>query len=244
LSIDLHAVKARLAPQGTLRAGLNLSNSLLNKGMDAQGVWQGVAPDLARAIAQKLDVCVEFVAYATPSLVTAAIARNEWTIAMIATDPARSGAITFTRPYAHIEAAYMVPGSSAIRNMVDVDQPGYRVVAYKGSAYGLWLERHLRHATLVDAGSFEDAFLRFRAGEADVLASLIPKLTEDLASWPTCRVLNEPFMTVQQAVACNASDSASVAFLRDFIDDLNTSSLIEDLIHKHQAQGLRPATSH
>ena len=39
----------QLAPHGTLRAALNLSNFLLVSGKDADGVHTGVAPDMARA---------------------------------------------------------------------------------------------------------------------------------------------------------------------------------------------------
>lgn len=241
MNLNLNTVRAELAPGGRIKAGLNLSNSLLNMGQDATGAWQGVAPDLARAIARQLGVDVEFVPYSTPSQVTAAIGKSEWTLAMIAADPARSGAIAFTSPYAQIEAAYMVPPDSPIRSSAEVDQPGCRVAAYKGSAFGLWLERNLRHATLIDGSSFDDAFTRFRAGDAHAMASLVPKLLEDQKVWPGCRVLDGGFMTVRQAIACSASHRESAAFLRDFVEEAKRSSLISRLIRQHNAVGLSAA---
>jgi polar amino acid transport system substrate-binding protein len=44
-------VIAELAPTGVLRAAINLSNFLLVSGRSASGEPEGVAPDLARAIA-------------------------------------------------------------------------------------------------------------------------------------------------------------------------------------------------
>ena len=45
---------SELAPSGTLRAGINLSNFLLVTGKAASGDPIGVAPDMARAIADRL----------------------------------------------------------------------------------------------------------------------------------------------------------------------------------------------
>lgn len=236
-------VRHQLAPRGVLKAALNLSNSLLNKGRDESGQWQGVAPDLARAIADRLNVSIEFVPYATPSEVAAAVHDSEWTIALIAADPARSAAISFTAPYSQIEAAYLVPPDSPIGTLIDVDRPGVRIAAYKGSAYGLWLERNLRHATLVNGATFEDASRLFRAGEAQVLASLVPKLEDDRRAWPGCRLLEGLFMTVQQAVAYRPQDAEAALFLHEFVCDAIRRGLIADLIQQHGVQGLRVAAA-
>lgn len=236
-------IRQQLAPAGVLKAALNLSNSLLNKGRDASGQWLGVAPDLARAIADRLEVPVEFVPYAKPAEVAAAVHDGEWTIALIAADPARSGAMAFTAPYSQIEAAYMVSPGSAITRLADVDRPGIHVAAYKGSAYGLWLERNLSHAALVNGATFEEAFDRFRSGEADVLASLVPRLELDRTAWPGCRILEGLFMTVQQAVACRVQDAQAILFLREFVDAAVRRGWIADLIRAHGVQGLRAAAA-
>lgn len=236
---ELDAVTATLAPGGAITAALNLSNSLLNRGQDNAGEWQGVAPDLARAIANALGVRVNFVPYPTPSMVVDAFGRGEWTIALIASDPARSGRIAFSPPYAQIEAAYMVAPGSPIQRMEDVDQPGHRVAAFQGSAYGIWLERNLLHADFIGCASFDEAFMRLRSAEVDVLGSLVPKLQEDLLAWPGCHVLDGPFMTVQQAVACTAASLESVAFLSGFIDDARSKGMVAEWVRRHRAKGLR-----
>src|SRR5258705_10732747 len=58
--------KAELAPTGVLRAGINLSNFLLVTGKSASGDPEGVAPDMARAIADKLGVPVKYVPFPKP----------------------------------------------------------------------------------------------------------------------------------------------------------------------------------
>ena len=62
----LEQARAELAPTGVLRAGINLSNFLLVTGKSASGDPQGVSPDMARAVADRLEVPVEYVAFQTP----------------------------------------------------------------------------------------------------------------------------------------------------------------------------------
>ena len=47
-------IKAQLAPHGSLRAAINMGNFLLVTGKAPNGDPDGVSPDMARAIAEKL----------------------------------------------------------------------------------------------------------------------------------------------------------------------------------------------
>jgi ABC-type amino acid transport substrate-binding protein len=51
---------AELAPNGVLRAAINMANSLLVSGSGPAGEPAGVAPDLAREIATRLGARVAF----------------------------------------------------------------------------------------------------------------------------------------------------------------------------------------
>tara|TARA_B110000495_G_scaffold188548_1_gene188859 strand:- start:520 stop:693 length:174 start_codon:yes stop_codon:yes gene_type:complete len=54
----LDKIRAELAPTGILRAGINLSNFLLVTDKTPEGDPIGVSPDMARAVADRLDVRV------------------------------------------------------------------------------------------------------------------------------------------------------------------------------------------
>jgi len=58
--------RAELAPNGVLRAGINLSNFLLVTGRSATAEPEGVSPDVARAIATSLGVPVHYVTFKSP----------------------------------------------------------------------------------------------------------------------------------------------------------------------------------
>ena len=138
-----------LAPTGTLRAGINLSNYLLVTGKSPSGEPEGVAPDMARAIADRLGVKLELVPFKTPGELADAAGSNVWDIGLIGAEPARAEKITFSAAYVEIEATYLVPAGSALQTINEVDRPGVRIAVMARSAYDLWLVRNIKHAQLV-----------------------------------------------------------------------------------------------
>jgi polar amino acid transport system substrate-binding protein len=240
-SSDLDLVRSQLAPGGTLRAALNLSNFLLNSGRSKEGEWLGVAPDLARAMAHDLGVDVVFVPYPSPGEVADAADTGAWTIALIGADPIRARRIGFTAPYVEIESTYLVPPGSSLVTPADVDQPGQTIAAFTGSAYELWLRRNLKHATLVAATNIEDSLNRCRDGRLSALAGLRSRLVMDRESWPGSRVLDANFMKVQQAVCTQKDKAAGLAYLQGFVEKVKAEGLVASLIARHKADGLTVA---
>ena len=133
----LEQARAELAPTGVLRAGINLSNFLLVTGETPEGEPQGVSPDMARAVADRLGVEVRFTTFDTPGQLADAAVEDVWDIANIGAEPERAKTITFTAAYAEIEATYLVPADSPIQSVDEVDRDGVRISVYGRSAYGL-----------------------------------------------------------------------------------------------------------
>ena len=74
----LEQARAELAPTGMLRTAVNLANFLLVTGQNASGDPEGVSPDLARAIADRLGVEVAYVPFDTPGELADAVADDVW----------------------------------------------------------------------------------------------------------------------------------------------------------------------
>ena len=155
-----------LAPKGVLRAGINLSNFLLVTSRTPDGGPAGVSPDMARAFAQMLGVELRYVTYESPGILADAAGRDEWDIGLIGAEPQRAEVISFTPAYTEIEATYLVPAGSPLERIADVDQPGRRIAVTDRTAYGLWLDRNIRHAELVRTKTIDEASLGFPGGEA------------------------------------------------------------------------------
>jgi polar amino acid transport system substrate-binding protein len=234
-------VVSQLAPTGVLRAGINMANFLLVTGRSAAGEPEGVAPDMARTIADRLGVPVKYVPFPKPGELADAVDANVWDIGLIGAEPQRAEKIAFTAAYVEIEATYMVPPRSPLTSIGEVDRAGVRIAVTARAAYDLWLERNVKHATLVRSDSLDAAFRQFVADKLEVLAGLRPRLLEDAKSLPGARILDGQFMAVQQAIGTARGNKAGAAFLSAFVEEAKTSGLVASFIARHEVRGLSVA---
>ncbi|HXC88994.1 MAG TPA: transporter substrate-binding domain-containing protein [Stellaceae bacterium] len=226
-----------LAPTGVLRAAINMGNFLLVTGRTPTGDPVGVAPDMAREIAQRLGVPVAYVPYARPGELADAAGSGVWDIGLIGAEPQRAEKIAFTAAYVEIEATYLVPAGSPIRSIAEVDQPGRRVAVTARSAYGLWLENNYKKGELRQFDNAEAALRAFDEEKLDAYAGLRPGLIEVQQARPGARILDGQFSAVQQAVGTARSNTAGAAFLRDFVEEAKRSGLVARLIERHGVVG-------
>ncbi len=230
-------LRGELAPHGVLRAGINMSNFLLVSGKSSSGDPEGVSPSLARAIADRIGVPVRYVPFPRPGELADAVGTDSWDIGLIGAEPQRAEKIAFTAAYAEIEATYLVPAGSPIQSIADVDRAGVRIAVTARSAYGLWLERNIRHAERIESNSLDSAYEQFVADKLDALAGLRPRLLDDVKKLQGARILDGKFMSVQQAVGTAAGNKNAAAFLRDFVEEAKASGLIARLIEQFGMQG-------
>lgn len=236
------AAVTALAPTGTLRAAINLSNFLLVTGKGADGNPEGVSPDMARALAEQLGVGLELLRFKTPGELADAVESGVWDIGNIGAEPARAEHIAFTAAYCEIEATYLVPAGSPITSVEEVDRPGVRIASAARAAYDLWLERNIRHAELVRATGLDGSFDAFVEQRLDALAGLRPRLITDVERLPGARLLEGRFTAVQQAMGTpRTRDKAGFEYLAEFVEAAKASGLVARLIEKHGVRGLSVA---
>ncbi len=238
-------VLSELTDPSTLRVGINLGNILLVTGTSLTGDPEGVAPDLAAAIAERLGVAVSYVTFDTPGEVADAVERDEWDIGLIAAEPKRAEKIAFCDAYVEIEATYLVPANSSFQSIEDVDQPAVRIAVSDRAAYDLYLSRTLKHAELHRAKGLAGAFDLFVTEKLDALAGLVPALKENVENLPGSRVLDGRYTSVRQAVGTKPGNAGLKAFVEQFIQEAKESGLVTELIEKHGVKGkLQVASGH
>ena len=230
-------ILSQLAPTGTLRAGINMANKLLVTGETASGDPDGVGPEFAAMIAERLGVDINYVPFPTPGDLADAAEGGVWDTGLIGAEPSRAEKIAFTAAYVEIEATYMVPAGSPIQSIEEVDQPGIRIAVSGRSAYDLFLTRNLKHAELVRAKGLPGATKLFVEEKLDALAGLRPPMTEDLPNLPSARILDGRFTAVQQAVGTPKANDAAAAFLSDFVEESKGNGTVAGLIDKHGVTG-------
>jgi polar amino acid transport system substrate-binding protein len=231
------AIVADLVPTGVLRAAINLGNPVLAQGTPAAP--SGVTADIARSIAARLGVPVEFACFDAARKSLAALLSGAADVGFLAIEPARAAEVAFTPPYVLIEGVYAVPADSALRSVADVDAPGVRIGVNQGSAYDLYLTRTMSRATVVRGDDGTSVFL---AQGLEVAAGIREPLTAFVASHPGLRLIDSAFMQIQQAVAV-ARDKApeTVAFLGAVVAELKSSGFIADALRRSGQTGVIPA---
>lgn len=232
---DVLALRAALAPRGVLRVALNHANFLLVTAPAPEG--RGVAADLGREMAARLGVEAVFVGYEDAGLVADAAPLDAWDVAFIGADAARSD-VLFSPAYVGIEATYLVRSTLAATCTPEVDRPGVRIAVADRSAYHLALQRIVQHAILVPAPGLPASEARFIAEELDALAGLRPHLMNVAARVADVRVLDDAFLTVQQAIGVPRARELAAPWVAQFAREVVSSGLVARLVAQHGVQGL------
>lgn len=227
-----HPAAAEMAPTGKLRVAINMRNALLVTGKTESGDPEGLAPSMAAAIAERLEVPVQYIPYNSPGDLADAAAEDVWDVALIGADPDRAAYVTFTDPYCEIEATYLVPEDSKFQTNDEVDAKDVRIAVCAKAAYDLWLERNIRHASVHRADGHEATYELFKKEKMEALAGLRSKLSADLAQLPGTRMLPGKFMAVEQAACTKKGRDKGFKMLSEFIEEAKASGLVLQLMEK------------
>ena len=231
------AAVADLAPTGKLRAAINFSNPVLAGRDPTTGEPCGISVDLARELARRLGVAIEFVPYYAAGKVVEGLKSAAWDVCFLAIDPVRAADISFTAPYVVIEGVYMVADASPIRGNADADRPGTRVGVIVGSAYDLFLSRELKQATIVRAADIEAVVDLWMAGKLDSIAGVKPQLEVIVKRMPGLRLLPERFMAINQAMGTPRGREAGARYLHNFIAAMKASGFVAQAFARNRIEG-------
>ena len=220
------ALVNELAPTGRLRAAINFGNSVLAQADPAGGAPRGVSAELARELARRLGVGIDYVTFDAAGKVFEAVKAGLWDVAFLAIDPVRSAGIDFTPPYVVIEGVYVVPKDSPLQTVADVDRDGIRVAVAQGSAYDLYLTRALKHATLMRRSSGPEALDMFLHDRLEAAGGVRQPIAAFAKAHPQTRLIPGRFMAIEQAMGIPKGRPAGIAYLRAFIEELKASGFV------------------
>jgi polar amino acid transport system substrate-binding protein len=206
---------------------------------DATGELRGLAIDLTRAFAARLGIALVPVAYPSPPSILDGLKSDAWDVGFLAIDPSRAEMVDFSHPYLQIDATYLVPGGSSIRNVSDVDQPMVRIAVTRKSVEEIVLNRMLKRAELRAVETISAGLELVRAGNADVLAAPRPALLQSSVRLPDSRVLEDSFHAAFAAMAVPKGFAARLAYINEFIDDAKASGLVQRAIDRAGLRGVQ-----
>jgi len=229
--------KNELSSNGILRAAINMSNFLLVTDKTKDGTPIGVSPDMAQELADKLNLQLKLIPYTTPGEIADDAENDKWDICNIGAEPQRAEKINFSAAYAEIQATYIVQSNSKINNMLDVDKIGNKICVASRTAYGLWLERNIHNAELIQVEGVDSSFDVFSNENLDALAGLRPALIDDVKKISGAKILEGQFMSVQQAIGTSIQNIHSSIYIAEFVEEMKKTGFVQKLIDKHNVNG-------
>lgn len=236
------SMAAVFAPNGTLRASINLGNPVLANVDPQSGEPVGISVDLATELAKRLGVPLQLVAVKSAGASVENVEQGKADVGFFAVDPKRGQEISFTKPYVLIEGFYAVRQDSPITRNEQVDQAGTTVAVGKDSAYDLFLSRELHNATIVRIPTSPAVVQGFLDQHLDVAAGVKQQLEKDAAKAGGLRILDQRFMVICQAMGVpKAKGDAAAAYLASFVEDMKSAGVVAASMQRHRIEGAEVA---
>ena len=232
----MKTISKKIAPTGELRIGLNMSNFLLVNSKDANGLPDGVSPDIGKKIAKELNVNCKLVQFERPGLLADAVDEDRWDIGNIAYEKERGKTIDFSDPYVNIDANFIFRNKYNFKSNEEINSSGIKIAVVERSAYDLWLTDNFKNAELIKVRTINSSHKLFREGSVDVLAGLKPKLMEELEINDDFKIISNPFTYIKQSVGIKKGNPEILEFLNDFISKVIKEGYVESLLKKHNVQ--------
>ena len=237
-ALSAEADREILAPTAKLRVGVYLGSPTSMVQEAKTGEMHGLSVDLGKELARRLEIPAELVRFERISDVLDGIKGGQVDFTISNATPARAQDVLFSPTLLSIELGYLVPGTSTIATIGEVDKPGVRVGVTKGSTSERTLPKLLPNATIVPVQNVVVAIEMLRRGELDTYATNKAILFEMSDSLPGAKVLDGRWGVEHLALAIPKGREAGLDYLRRFITDVQSNGLLAESV---QRAGLRGA---
>lgn len=232
-----------LAPTGTLRVGVWTVPFFAQRHRDdtRDSALHGLIPDVANELARRAGVPVTMSGYGAPHGLLDAFRAGLLDVTFVGMTADRATMIDFGPVVFEIETTYLVPPSSKLTSIADVDRPGGRIAVPSPSAQ----EGHLKHiitrATLVPVApeNPQAALDLLAAGKADAFSHVAPMLASVRERLPGSRLLPGSYYNVPIAIGiARGRPSTAMEIARAFVQDMKASGFLHGAIVRSGASGI------
>ena len=208
---------------------------------ELRGIGAGaVSAELTRALAARLGIEFELVAYPTPPSVIECLKAGSCDLSFMGSeDPARTAELIFSPPFIALDYTFLVPAGSSIGGLADADRPGVRIAVVRNHMSTLTLGRLLKHAETIAAEIPEAAFEILRSGQANAMASVRPILLDYSAKLPGSHVVEARYGANLLAVAVSKARPDRLAYINEFVQEIKGSGLIDQVIERAALRGIQ-----
>src|SRR5215471_6581065 len=231
-----------LAPTGALRAAYLGTNPAQAMRDPSTGEIRGPAYELARVLAGRNNVPLEFKPIASPPAVIEAVKNGEADIGFVAYEATRLGTVEFSQTYMLVRQSFLVLDGSPIKAIADIDRAGQKIAGTVNDSITLCMKRILKQATIVELENNPAELSKALTERAiDALGANRQRLTTLLAATPGTRLLPDDLFNVPQNIVVPKDRPAALAEVNALIDEVRMSGFLQSAIERSGAIGVAVA---
>jgi polar amino acid transport system substrate-binding protein len=231
-----------IAPGGTLRAAYLGTNPAQAMRDPATGEIRGPAYDLARELARRNDVPLEFKPIAGPPAVIEAVKNGQADIGFVAYEATRLGTVEFSETYMLVRQSFLVLDGSPTKAIADIDRAGQKIAGTVNDSITLCMKRILKQATIVELeNSPAELSKALTARTIDALGANRQRLTTLSTTTPGTRLLPDDLFNVPQNIVVPKDRPAALAAVNALIDEVRASGFLQRAIARGGAIGVAVA---
>lgn len=229
-------VRQALAPTGNLRVGVYLGSPTSWVKDPKTGESVGIALDLGKEMAKRMNVPVQVIEFDRVALVLDALKEGKVDMTFTNATAVRAKDMDFTKPLVRLELGYLVAAQSALKNVQNVDQPGMKVGVSQGSSSQGVLTQLYKNAKVVPADSLAKAQTLLNTQQIDAFATNKGILFEMSDTLPGSRVLEGRWGLENLAIAIPKGRDAGRTFVQEFSNQAERNGFLAKAL---QRSGLR-----
>lgn len=230
-------VRQALAPMGKLRVGVypGSPTSMVTDAKTGQKV--GVALDLGRELARRLDVPFEAVEFRRVAEVVDALKSGAVDFTFTNASAARAQVVDFTDALIDLELGYLVPPGSPLKSPQDADRPGMKIGVSQGSTSQGTLSKAYKHASVLPVPSLKVATEMLSQGKLDAFATNKAILFEMSDGLPGYRVLDGRWGLEHLAIAIPKGRERGLPYLREFAAQVKAGGVLQSMVDRAGLRG-------
>lgn len=222
-SEKIKAIATHLAPGGTLRASIDLSNPIFSRRDQASGKVIGISVDLAVALASDFQIPLTLVFAKSLEDSISDVARGVADFGIFPIESVSNDKIWVGRAFARVDAYYTVRADSAAATNAQIDSATMKIAVSEHSIYEQYLSKEIRNATIVRIPEKSDLIQSFLQQDLSAAAGIMYQLEPAELKRLNLRVIEPAFMTRHLAIGVSLSTSMKeegvvIAYLTDFTD--------------------------
>jgi polar amino acid transport system substrate-binding protein len=231
----------RIQKKGELTVGTMGNMPPLNM-TSKDGQIFGLEPDLAKMLANAMDVKVKFVTKPFNELLPALQAGQvDMVLSGMTITPQRNLKVAFVGPYFISGKAFLTKTKTMAyaKEAEDVNRPNTKIVALKDSTSQAFAEEYLDKTTLVTTGSYDEAVEMVLRDKVQAMIADYPICVVSVFRYPEAGLLSIVTQLTYEpiGIAVPANDPLMINWTQNTLNSMEESGILDELKLKWFAEG-------